>query len=258
MKTKRISEIKGMEEIRDIYIINENGEVYSEAIKRNMKIGDNGKGYKTIALKIKDKKQNKKAYIHRLVALSFLDNPNSCLQVNHINEIKSDNRLLNLEWTTSKQNNNHGTKIERHKDTISRDIYILDYKLEKMWKFRSLLEAQREIGIPQVKKINTRTGDYFVFDFIPKIEDIISVAQKCRFKTIVLENIQTNETIYFSKNRDARRFFNNNINISDSIKKNHTIKGKYKAYELQYNLLRYSPNLQKKQLQEVRDKEPLR
>jgi hypothetical protein len=43
-------------------------------------------------------------YVHRLVALHFVPNPNNHKEVNHLNYNKNDNQMSNLEWVTTREN----------------------------------------------------------------------------------------------------------------------------------------------------------
>ena len=71
----------------------------------------NAYGYEVVGL-YKDGVE-KKFLVHNLVANAFIPNPNNLSDVNHINEIKSDNRLENLERCTRSYNCRYGTANER-------------------------------------------------------------------------------------------------------------------------------------------------
>ena len=81
----------------------------------------------------------KRKPIHRLVAEAFIPNTNGFPQVNHRDEDKVNNNVENLEWCTSKYNNNHGTRIER----TSKKIRAVNVKNGEVFTFSSTVEARR-------------------------------------------------------------------------------------------------------------------
>lgn len=74
-------------------------------IGRFLKPKNNGQGYQFVTLSIAGKTKN--CYVHRLVAESFISNPNFYQEVNHINGCKADNRAENLEWVCHSSNVKH-------------------------------------------------------------------------------------------------------------------------------------------------------
>lgn len=74
-------------------------------------------GYKAVILYSKSRSKRKNFYVHRLVALTFLPNPQKLPEVNHKDGIKSNNDVYNLEWVTRKENVRHAFKngLIKHK-----------------------------------------------------------------------------------------------------------------------------------------------
>lgn len=73
-------------------------------------------GYKTVKI------EGKTVFVHRMVAETFLLNPDNLLCVNHKDENKTNNWVTNLEWCTHKYNTNYGTAISRITLTKSKPI----------------------------------------------------------------------------------------------------------------------------------------
>ena len=93
------------------YLVSDAGEVWSVRSNRALTPKLNKAGYLKVTLSRNN--HPKTISIHRLVAMAFIPNPDGKPTVNHINEIKTDNRVENLEWATTREQNIHGTRIAR-------------------------------------------------------------------------------------------------------------------------------------------------
>lgn len=102
--------IKGYEEL---YEVSNLGMVKNIKFNKILKPVTDSDGYYVVGLHGHNKRSIKK--IHRLVAIAFIPNLENKPQVNHINAIKNDNRIVNLEWATAKENVNHAEMMGLYK-----------------------------------------------------------------------------------------------------------------------------------------------
>ena len=115
--------------------------------ERILKLRTDRYGYLVVDLRDGGKRKHFK--VHRLVCQAFHENPENKLDVNHIDENKTDNRACNLEWCTRRENCNHGTRNERSAKNRSKSVgqYTHDGELVKIWP--SAMEVQRQTGFSQ-------------------------------------------------------------------------------------------------------------
>ena len=145
------AEIKGYEKK---YAISTHGNIISLNYEGNtnearpMKLSLRKDGYLQVRLS-KDKKE-KSYLVHRLVAETFIENPNAYQVVNHINGIKTDNNVENLEWCTQSKNMLHAYANNLHKKFIgkenwnSKKVLQFDRNNNFIRKFNSIKEATKE------------------------------------------------------------------------------------------------------------------
>lgn len=90
------------------YAINTDGCVWSYKSKKYLKPRYTQKGYARVHLGL-----NTDYYVHRLVAETFIPNPDNLPFVNHKDENKRNNKAVNLEWCKQIYNDTYGTRGER-------------------------------------------------------------------------------------------------------------------------------------------------
>lgn len=96
-------------------------------------------GYLKVNLIIDGK--NKLYSIHRLVAITFIPNPDNLPEVNHINGDKNDNTIFNLEWCTSAENIQHAFRNNLIHHTANEDHPMASITNETALKIANMLAS---------------------------------------------------------------------------------------------------------------------
>ena len=159
-----------------IYKISEKGDIMNNSekiLKTSIRSGYN-------ALSLTKDKKSKTINIHKLVAMTFLDPPDSedMNNINHIDGNKFNNHFSNLEWVTSKRNCEHAQQTGLKNNKV---LPVLQFKMDDTFirEFSSITEAARETGasdakISMVCKGKRKSTGNFKWKYKYKIDNVES------------------------------------------------------------------------------------
>lgn len=146
--------IKGYE---NLYKINRQGDIYSCLYKKNMTYQKTNQGYFYIHLKKEGKRS--KSFIHRLLALQYIDNPDNKPEIDHIDRNNQNNSLENLRWVSREENRRNRADIIENlneEQKKEREDKIRQYKKE--WAEKNRREKGCKI---KTEMILTKDPEYY-------------------------------------------------------------------------------------------------
>lgn len=134
---------KGVVGFENEYKVSNMGNVYSLKSNKLMNKNISNRGYERVPI------NNKNVSVHRLVCISFLGLNKDKKFVNHINSIKHDNRLENLEWVTPRENSIHYFSSKQRKEIklkncVRYESWIsINGKNRRIGRFKTIEEANK-------------------------------------------------------------------------------------------------------------------
>jgi hypothetical protein len=143
------------------YAVSDRGQIKNLITDRILKPTKQINGYHYVFLYRKDLKKNMR--IHRLVAVAFLENPEALPAVDHLNGIKTDNRILNLNWVSNKENTLRAHAIGLHDKRIkkaSSPVNLVTSTGVFVKQYNSYSEAARHLGVRSGNISKVISGKY--------------------------------------------------------------------------------------------------
>ena len=108
------------------YSVDMHGGVYDNEIRYNPVVSTNACGYRVVNLANRDGTRTV-WYVHRMVGLTFLDQPEGCDEIDHIDGDRSNPDVTNLRWCNRSSQCANRTVLRTRKDGLPRGVYR-DYK----------------------------------------------------------------------------------------------------------------------------------
>ena len=139
------------------YMVSNTGKVRTTKTGRILAPAIDARGYERVCLFKKDRDRRYK--VHRLVAITFLPNPNGKKQVNHKDGNKRNNCVDNLEWVTNEENMHHSRANGLHEghqrfcDSKKKRIIATNLESGEEIAFDSILSAKKAIGTSHIQEV---------------------------------------------------------------------------------------------------------
>lgn len=124
------------------YEVFEDGRIWSKYSKKFLKPATTRDGYQKVCLVDNNGKKHMQ-YVHLVTWIAIKGEIPKGMQINHIDECKTNNAIWNLELCTPKYNNNYGSHNERSAASRSKRVAAYDKNGELQMIFASTNEAHR-------------------------------------------------------------------------------------------------------------------
>ena len=156
-------------ELQNRYEVSNFGRIRSQRGIRKLSI--HSSGYIIVCIKTNSKIKN--LYMHRLVAIAFIPNPENKREVNHLDGDKTNNNDWNLEWATKSENTIHA------------------FRNNLMRTHSKLREIQREQAIKRMKKVYHYSSNLELLNTFDSVKD---AGFQLMFKNNLSLYCRTNQT----------------------------------------------------------------
>ena len=144
---ENIIEVSNLGRVRSISRYEKTGNKGRKFVRgKILKCEKMAKGY--IRIKPTRRLGGKRFLVHRLIAETFIPNPNNYPVVNHKDEDKSNNKVENLEWCTPRYNSKYGTCQQRRSIYRKRAVEMIDKNTKEVIEiFDSMKSAEEKTHI---------------------------------------------------------------------------------------------------------------
>ena len=139
------------------YEISNLGNVRNRITQKILKGRFSKSGYLQVSVKLNETQKFSNRYIHRLVAIHWIENPENKKEVNHIDGNKENNTVENLEWVTPSENQKHRHLLGNGK-TSQRKVGKFSKEGILLKEYNSIVEAAAAEGSPRVSIDNVLQG----------------------------------------------------------------------------------------------------